>query len=277
MTYQQIQVDLTDRIFTLTLNRPERLNAWTPIMENEVLQALREAEADENVRVIILTGAGRGFCAGADMETLNGLAGDLQIARDYEKQLATAQPDSPSTIRPDFRKTYSYIPAISKPIIAALNGATVGLGLVISLYCDIRFASDQAKFGTAFARRGLIAEHGISWLLPRLVGISNALDLLYSARVIDSAEALNMGLVTRVFPHASFREDVHKYARELADLASPRSQRVIKRQVYEALFQGLGEAIDVANGEMIESFSSEDFKEGVAHFLEKRPPRFTGQ
>lgn len=277
MTYQQIQVDLTDRIFTLTLNRPEKLNAWTQIMENEVLHALREADADENVRVILLTGAGRGFCAGADMELLTSLHGDSQIARDYEMQLASTERSSQSTIRSDFQKTYSYMPTISKPIIAALNGATVGLGLVISLYCDIRFASDQAKIGTAFARRGLIAEHGISWLLPRLVGISNALDLLYSARVIDSAEALNMGLVNRVFPHASFREDVRKYARELADLASPRSQRVIKRQVYEALFQGLGEAIDVANGEMIESFSSEDFREGVAHFLEKRPPRFTGR
>jgi enoyl-CoA hydratase/carnithine racemase len=277
MAYQQIQVDVTDRIFTLTLNRPDRLNAWTPVMEGEVLHAIREADADENVRVIVLTGAGRGFCAGADMEMLTGLAGDTQSARDYEEQLASTDPSSLSTIRSDFRKTYSYLPAISKPIIAALNGPTVGLGLVISLYCDIRFASDQAKFGTAFARRGLIAEHGISWLLPRLVGVSNALDLLYSARIIDAAEALNMGLVTRVFPHASFLEEVRKYARELADLASPRSQRVIKRQVYEALFQGLGEAIDVANGEMIQSFLSEDFKEGVTHFLEKRPPRFTGQ
>lgn len=277
MAYQHILVDVADRIFTLTLNRPDKLNAWTTIMEDEVLNALREADADENVRVILLTGAGRGFCAGADMGMLTGLAGDTQVARDYEQQLASTDAAPQSTVRSDFRKTYSYIPTISKPIIAALNGPTVGLGLVISLYCDLRFASDQAKFGTAFARRGLIAEHGISWLLPRLVGISNALDLLYSARVIDAAEALNMGLVNRVFPHASFLDEVRKYARELADLASPRSQRVIKRQVYEALFQGLGEAIDVANGEMIASFSSEDFKEGVAHFLEKRPPQFTGK
>ncbi len=278
MVYEQIQYDITDRIATLTLNRPDKLNAWTPVMEGEILHALQEADADENVRVIILTGAGRGFCAGADMQNLTAVAGDSEIARKYEKHLAEAAANSPqATIRSNFQKTYSYFPAISKPIIAALNGPTVGLGLVIALYCDIRFASDQAKFGTAFARRGLIAEHGISWLLPRMIGISNALDLLYSARIIDAAEALRMGLVSRVFPQASFIDEVRNYARELVDKASPRSQRVIKRQVYHALFQGLGEAIDVANADMIDSFLCEDFKEGVAHFIEKRPPQFTGR
>jgi enoyl-CoA hydratase/carnithine racemase len=278
MTYDEIQYEVTERIATLTLNRPDRLNAWTPTMESEVFDALRSADADDNVRVIILTGAGRGFCAGADMQSLDAVASDPEFVKKYGEQLAAGSGGSRRPdVRPDYQKTYSYFPAVSKPIIGALNGPTVGLGLVIALYCDLRFASDQAKFSTAFSRRGLIAEHGISWMLPRLIGVANALDLLYSARLIDSTEALRMGLVSRVSPQAGFLEDVRSYARELADKVSPRSLRIIKRQVYDALFQGLGEAIEAANSEMLQSFLCEDFQEGVAHFLEKRPPHFTGR
>lgn len=277
MAYEQILYEVAEGIATVTLNRPERLNAWTPTMEREVRDALTQADADDDVRVIILTGAGRGFCAGADMQNLDAVAGDPEVLRKFEQQMTANTANSPPTdIRTDFQKTYSYFPAISKPIIAALNGPAVGLGLVIALYCDLRFASDQAKFSTAFSRRGLIAEHGISWLLPRLMGVASALDLLYSARLIDAAEALRLGLVSRVFPQVEFLEQVRNYARELATSVSPRSLRVIKRQVYDALFQTLGEAIDAANTQMLESFRCADFREGVAHFLEKRPPQFVG-
>ncbi len=278
MAYEQILYDVADHIATVTLNRPEKLNAWTMIMEKEVLAAMRAAEADDQVRVIILTGAGRGFCAGADMGNLGNLAASADGGQRIKEILRDHLAGTPREgALPDFQKTYSYMPAIEKPILGALNGATAGLGLVISLYCDIRFASDQAKFSTAFARRGLIAEHGISWLLPRIVGIANALDLLYSARLIDAAEALRMGLVSRVLPADQLLPEVRKFALEIAHAASPRSTRVIKRQVYAALFQDLGEAIDVANEEMIKSFKSDDFKEGVAHFVEKRAPAFTGK
>lgn len=177
----------------------------------------------------------------------------------------------------DFQKRYSYFPAIGKPVIAAINGPVVGLGLVITLYCDLRLASDAARFSTTFARRGLVAEYGMAWMLPRIVGIANALDLLFSARTIDAAEALGMGLVNRILPQESFLEKVHEYARELASTVSPRSLRIIKRQVYEAMFQPLSEAFDVSVNEMMASFKTEDFKEGVAHFVEKRPPAFTGR
>jgi len=180
-------------------------------------------------------------------------------------------------VRPDFEKKYSWFPAVGKPVIAAINGPVVGLGLVIALYCDLRWASDAARFSTTFARRGLIAEYGMAWMLPRLVGLPNALDLLFSARTMDAAEALRMGLVNRVFPQDAFSEKVCEHARELASSVSPRSLRVIKQQVYGAMFQNLAEAFEISEREMLASLESEDFKEGVAHFLEKRAPRFTGR
>lgn len=278
MAYEEILYDVSQRVATITLNRPAKLNAWTMTMEKEVQRAMRAADEDDQVRVIILTGAGRGFCAGADMANLDGLANASDHSAKLKQIMGEHLAGTPREgVRPDFQKTYSYMPAVGKPIIGAINGAAAGLGMVISLYCDLRIASDQARFSTAFAKRGLIAEHGISWLLPRIVGIANALDLLYSARLIDAAEALRMGLVSRVIPHEQFAAEVRKYALDLATSASPRSMRVMKRQVYNALFQTLGEAIDVANQEMVKSFTCEDFKEGVAHFLEKRAPAFSGK
>jgi enoyl-CoA hydratase/carnithine racemase len=261
----------------VTLNRPDKLNALTLQMEKEVRAAMAQAEADDGVRVIILTGAGRGFCAGADLQDLGKVA-NASSAADLERVLQDRFVGAQrADTRPDFQRAYSYFPAIGKPILGAINGSAVGLGFVLTLYCDLRFASDQARFSTAFSRRGLIAEHGISWMLPRLVGVANALDLLFSARMIDAAEALRMGLVNRVLPQGEFVDGVRAYARELATLVSPRSLRVMKRQVFEGLFQTLGEATDAANVEMMKSFGTADFREGVAHFLEKRPPAFTGK
>ena len=277
MPNQETLYNVADRIATITLNRPDKLNAWTAIMEQEVRSAIEEAERDENVRVIILTGAGRGFCAGADMSLLSSVVASGVDER-VRKQASSSSTSGPvDGVRADFRKKYSYFPAVEKPVIAAINGPVVGLGLVIALYCDLRFASEAAKFGTAFARRGLVAEYALAWILPRLVGHANALDLLFSARMIDSAEALRMGLVNQVFPQDVFLAKVNEYARDVAANSSPRSTRIMKRQVYDAMFQNLGEAFDVAEREMLSSLQCEDFKEGVAHFLEKRAPAFTGR
>jgi len=278
-SFEEILYDVTDRIASITLNRPDKLNAWTGRMDQEVRAAIASAEADEDVRVIVLTGAGRGFCAGADMSLLSSLAASTDgLPKDAEAALGhhTSGPLK-AGVRPDFQRKYSYFPSLSKPVIAAINGHAVGLGLILTLYCDLRFASSDARFGTAFARRGLIAEYGMAWMLPRLVGPSNALDILLSARIFDADEALSMGLVNRVLPAETFMDGVRAYAKDLATQVSPRSMAVIKGQVYNAMFQTLEEATVAAEQAMIDSLKSEDFKEGVAHFIEKRAPSFTGR
>jgi enoyl-CoA hydratase/carnithine racemase len=285
MTYEQILYEVQDQIATVTLNRPERLNAWTPVMEREVRAAMTAATTDEAVRVIILTGAGRGFCAGADMSGLNqasqSAARDSSPAERLAARRTEAYAAGPIKGGLDLPRAFSYrltyFPTVPKPIIAALNGPTAGVGLVVSLYADLRFASQAAVFTTAFARRGLVAEHGIDWILPRIVGLPNAIDLLLSARKITAEEALQMGLVNRVFPHESFMSEVRAYALELAQMVSPRSLRVMKRQLFRAQTLDFGAALDASIADVVESFYSEDFKEGVAHFVERRAPNFSGR
>jgi enoyl-CoA hydratase/carnithine racemase len=275
MNTQEIVYTVGEQVATITLNRPDKLNAWTRTMEQEVRHALQEAAGDDQVRAIVLTGAGRGFCAGADMSLL----------QDVVEHRVHPLPDTPASsslpnsdlVRADFQRQYSYLPAIPKPVIAAINGPAVGLGLVIAMFCDLRFASEDAKFGTAFARRGLIAEYGLAWLLPKIIGHANALDILLSARMFGAQEALRMGLVNQVLPAPGLLDQVYAYANVLAQEVSPRSMRVIKHQVYEAMFQTLGQALDTATEEMRASLQCEDFKEGVAHFVEKRAPAFQGR
>jgi enoyl-CoA hydratase/carnithine racemase len=276
MQTQETLYNVANRVATITLNRPDKLNAWTALMESEVRSHMESAEQDDEVRVIVLTGAGRGFCSGADMSLLSAVAERGLDDRGREHVLHN-EGNRREGVSADFQKRYSYFPAIGKPVIAAINGPVVGLGLVIALYCDLRLASDASRFSTTFARRGLIAEYGMAWMLPRIIGIANALDLLFSARTIDAAEALRMGLVNRVFPHEAFLEKAQESAQELASTVSPRSLRIIKRQVYEAMSQPLAEAFDISVREMMACFRTEDFKEGVAHFVEKRPAAFTGK
>jgi enoyl-CoA hydratase/carnithine racemase len=280
MPTQETLYNVANRVATITLNRPDKLNAWTALMESEVRSHMEDAEQDDEVRVIVLTGAGRGFCAGADMSLLSAVAErglDYRDLDDRGREPVLRDGAMREGVPPDFQKKYSYFPAIGKPVIAAINGPVVGLGLVITLYCDLRLASDAARFSTIFARRGLIAEYGMAWMLPRIVGIANALDLLFSARTIDATEALRVGLVNRVFPQDTFLEKAQEYAHEVASTVSPRSLRIIKRQVYEAMSQPLAEAFDISVREMMACFRTEDFKEGVAHFVEKRPAAFTGK
>jgi enoyl-CoA hydratase/carnithine racemase len=277
MSYETVLYDVAERICTITLNRPDRLNAWTRQMHLDLKDAMHTAGADPEVRAIILTGAGRGFCAGADMGGLQaiGTEGGAGAATDRSSKALESLPGG-STLA-EFKMNYSYFPTIPKFIIAAINGPCAGLGLVIPLYADLRFASESAVFTTAFAQRGLIAEHGVSWLLPRLIGLPAAMDLLCSARKFRAPEALALGLVSRVIADDKLMAETRAYARLMADTVSPRSVAVMKRQLWEAAFQTLAEATVQANHEMDLSFQTSDFKEGVAHYLEKRAAKFTGK
>lgn len=275
MPFEQVLYEVQDGVATITLNRPEKLNAWTFKMEREWREALSDADARDDVRVIVLTGAGRGFCAGADLSLLTEIQGGAMNLDDVPA--LDVAPSARDGVRDDFRKPYTFPPSLRKPVIGAINGPAFGLGLVHALFCDIRISSDKATFGTAFVHRGLIAEHGIAWLLPRLVGIENALDLLLSGRTIDAQEALRIGLVSRVVPHDRFAECVRKYTDALATKCSPRSMSVMKKQVWDSLMTELGPATDIAIKEMLESFASDDFREGVMSYIEKRPPQFSGR
>lgn len=275
MAYQDILYGVENGVATVTLNRPDKLNAWTRQMERDVRDAMSEAANDDGVRAVVLTGAGRGFCAGADMSLLAAVGDEDPDAR--ANASLSGPIDGGLDLPRDYSLKYTYFPTVPKPIIGAINGPCAGLGLVMALYTDVRFAAESAVFTTAFARRGLIAEHGISWLLPRLVGQAAALDLMLSARKVDAAEALRMGLVNRVCPDSDLMDTVRAYAEDLAANVSPRSMAIMKRQLYTTPFQSLEQAVEDGNREMLLSFDSEDFKEGVAHFIEKRPAQFTGR
>jgi enoyl-CoA hydratase/carnithine racemase len=269
--YQQILYSVENRVATITLNRPERLNAWTRTMQSELREAFAAAERDAEVRAIVVIGAGRGFCAGADM---GGMAGNIAADNEVSESdfFAFSTDDSSGK---DFEQPLTYLLKIGKPIIAGINGPIAGVGLCFALFADIRFIAPAAKVTTAFSRRGLIAEYGSSWILPRLIGPMNAADLLLSGRVVPAEEAAALGLA-RLLPQEGFREAVHAYVADLAANVSPRSLAVIKKQIWEDLRSTLAQSCVRADREMLASFRSADFREGVAHFVEKRPARFTG-
>jgi enoyl-CoA hydratase/carnithine racemase len=245
-------------VLVLTLNRPERLNAWTDALEERYYERLDVAEDDPEVLAIVVTGAGRGFCAGADM-------GDL------EQGAEGADVEAVLRNRPRPR---TFPVTVRKPMIAALNGAAAGLGLVEALYCDVRFATPEVKLTTAFARRGLVAEYGMSWLLPRLVGYSTALDLLLSGRVVLGEEALRLRLVDRLSEPGHVVDDAVAYAAGLATHSSPWSMATIKAQVQADLERSFGDAVAEAEELMIRSFDHPDVLEGVQSYQERRAPAF---
>lgn len=269
MAYETILYEVQDRICTITLNRPEKLNAINDTLSTDLYEAMHLADKDPEVRVIILTGAGKGFCAGGDVTGFGG---------NDPKQLPYKLPRTfDMNRRPDYQTRISWLCAISKPIIAMINGPVAGYGLGHALFCDLRFAADNATITTAYSRIGLGGEYGMSWILARIVGHANALDLLMSARKIRGEEALRLGIVNQIHPADKLKEATYAYARELAYNCSPLALRMIKQEIYEAPFQTLAEAVILANENMVISNASADFKEGSRAFLEKRAPNFTGE
>ncbi len=269
--YEEIRYEVEDPVATITLHRPERLNAFTNRMGDELKHAVARAEQDPAAVAIVITGAGRGFCAGADLQGLRRIGEGGAMGGGAAG--LEASPGDPE-MGPGFQGPYAYLLSVRKPVIAAINGPVAGLGLAIALFADLRFASEKAVFTTAFSRRGLIAEWGIGWTLPRLVGPAHALDLLFSGRRIDAEAASRIGLVNRVLPHEELLRFVRGYVEELAANASPASMAVMKRQVWSRVSSELGPALEESIRLMVESFGRDDFREGVQSYLEKRAPRF---
>lgn len=271
--YEDIRYEVDDPVAIITLNRPQALNAWTETMDVEVRDALTRAAGDPKVVGIVVTGEGRAFCAGADMKLLSGISrgggGEHALARAGERP-EWARTDGAD----DFAGRFPYVMAIDKPVIAAINGAVAGMAFPFALCCDLRIVSPNALFVTAFAQRGLIAEWGLSWLLPRLIGPAAALDLLFSSRRVGGEEAYRLGLANYLVAADELMSFSRDYVETLARTSSPTSMAIMKRQVYEQLHRGLGQAEYDSQRLIIESFGRGDFKEGVSSFVEKRPPDF---
>ena len=255
-------------------SRAERLNAWTARMELEYRAALAEADADADVRVVVVTGKGRGFCAGADTQALEGIVETGRYGTGTSTEREDPVPLAGHGVRKDYEHGFSYPYGLQKPLIAAINGPAAGVGFVLACFADLRFAAAGAKLTTSFGRLGLPAEHGVSWVLSRLVGTARAADLLFSSRVVLAEEAERMGLVNAVLPPDELLPHTLDYARKMAAEISPWSLRALKRQLYADQLRSLDEAATDAERLMAESFDSPDFKEGVAALTEKRTPNF---
>jgi 2-(1,2-epoxy-1,2-dihydrophenyl)acetyl-CoA isomerase len=264
MSYEHILLRRADGIGTLTLNRPEKLNAFTGTMRQEIADALDELERDPEVRVIVITGAGRGFCAGADV----GYLAELVERRDVEAMAALVEAG---------RRVVTTIRASAKPVIASINGVAAGGGANLALACDLRIASDQARLGQTFNRIGLHPDWGGTYFLPRLVGPAKALELVWLADVIDADECLRLGLVNRVVPHGALDDETLRIARTLA-AKPPLALSLAKRAVYQSLDRTLPEMLDYELDAQLRCFESGDAAEGIRAFVEKRAPMFgTGQ
>jgi 2-(1,2-epoxy-1,2-dihydrophenyl)acetyl-CoA isomerase len=260
--YENVLLDRADGVGTITLNRPEKLNAFAGRMREEIADAVWEMAKDPDVRVVIVTGAGRAFCAGADI----GYMQDLLDRDDTEGFTALVEAGRQAVVA--VRET-------PKPVIAAINGPAAGGGANLALACDIRIASDRASLGQTFNRIGLHPDWGGTYFLPRLVGPAKALELIFSGEMVDAAEALRLGLFTAVVPHESLLDEARSVASDLAR-KPPKALALAKRAVYASADATLSEVLDRELAHQLECFQSDDVREGLAAFLEKRAPQFTG-
>lgn len=263
MAYQHIIYEITEQIATITLNRPERINALTPIMREELLDAIVASNDNSEVRVIVLTGAGRGFCSGGDVKAMNE-ARESGQANPLEDKIAPIR----DRVVLAMRNT-------DKPLIAAVNGAAAGAGMNIALACDIRIAATDSRFGQTFSRRGLHPDWGGTYFLPRIVGIAKALELIWSGRMIDAEEALSLGIVSRLTAPEELLPAAHELARSFA-AGPPIAIRMAKRAMYKNMEPGLREALEYETYAQNICAATKDAKEGISAFVEKREPRFTG-
>ena len=272
VAYKEIIYEVENGVATITINRPDQLNALTDLTQAEIRHALLQSEINPDVVGTILTGAGRGFCSGVDMNALSGMSdAGKRLGNNYE--YLQADPGNPEN-DPNYQSSPTYFLGLRKPLIAAINGAAAGLGFSYATFCDMRFMDESAKIVTSFAPRGLIAEHGTSWMLPKLVGPSNALDMNWSSRKIYGEEAFRIGYANRLCKDGACVSEARAYLREIGQTSAPMSIMMMKRQIYKHLSKELGEAMSESTAWMDESLARNDFKEGVASFVERRPPDF---
>jgi enoyl-CoA hydratase/carnithine racemase len=262
-----------DEIAIITLNRPHRMNAWTGRMHTEYRWLLEQLDNDPGVRVIIVTGAGKGFCVGADSKALEGHV----EKRKYDPGTPDKMAEPGYGVNENFDATFAYHFGLSKPVIAAINGPAAGIGLVLACYADIRFASPNIKFTTAHGKLNLPAEFGLSWLLPRMIGLASANDLLFTSRIFMSEEAQKLGLVNRIVENEQLIPEAIAYAKLMITNVSPNSLRETKRQIYSDLHRGIGESVVESESLLNEMMKQKDYPEAISAFLEKRKPNWTGK
>jgi len=272
MDFQEIRYELADRVLTITLHRPDRLNAWTTTMQRELIEAFDRADDDDDVRAIVVTGAGRGFCAGADLggggETFDATQRDAGDVVDRDGGHAIPRDGGGRVVLRVFECT--------KPVIAAINGPAVGVGITMTLPMDVRLAADGARMGFVFTRRGIVPEACSSWFLPRIVGISQAMEWVATGRVFTAQEALAARLVRSVHPADELLAAAHDLAREIADNTAPVSVALARRMLWMMLGADHPMAAHRADSRgMFHRGQSADVREGIASFLEKRAPEFT--
>ena len=264
MDFEQISTEVADRVLTITLNRPERLNAWTATMGRELIEAFDRADADDEVRAIVVTGAGRGYCAGAD------LSGGGETFDWREREVAGSVP------RDNGGEFTLRVFESTKPVIAAINGPAVGVGATMTLPMDIRLAADDARIGFVFTRRGIVPEACSSWFLPRVVGIARAMEWVATGRVFSAREALDAGLVRSLHPAGELLDAAHALAREIADNTAPVSVALARRMLWTMLGAAHPMLAHRADSRgMFYRGQSADAIEGVTSFLDKRPAQFT--
>jgi enoyl-CoA hydratase/carnithine racemase len=273
MEWKAVRYSAGDGVGLITLNRPHRGNAWTGRMAFEYRTAMQLAEQDERVGVIVVTGEGRHFCVGADTRALDRFAD----TGEYESGVRDPLPEPGDSGHPAYGTVFGFPLAVAKPVIAAVNGAVAGVGFVLVSFCDLRFGAAGAKWTPSTSKLGLPAEHGISWILPRLIGYGRAAEWLLSSRVVLSEEAQGMGLVHAVHPPEQVLEETLLYARRLVDEAAPSSLRTAKRQLSLDLFRTLAESGDEATRLIEEMIGSDEYRQGIRALLAKRPPGFASR
>jgi enoyl-CoA hydratase/carnithine racemase len=264
------RLETQDGVGTLWLNRPERMNAWTGRMHGEYRWGIEQLDQDPEVGVIVVTGVGKGFCVGADSQALEGHS----KRGSYDPGTPALMAEPGYGVAPEFDAPFAYHFGLSKPVIAAINGPAAGVGLALACYADLRFAVPGVKLTTAHGKLNLPAELGLSWLLPRIIGLTRANDLLLTSRVFSSDEAYAMGMINELFEPERLLDAVYDYARALIANVSPNSLKQTRRQVYRDLHRDIASSVR-AFDEMANSMMGEaDYREGVAAFLEKRPPKW---